>query len=291
MTPDQFIFGVQGPTSLFVLEKATGEGLRDIGFSRSRGSRLGGVAVRILRTGISGELGYEIHGPAEDANRVWSSVLEAGEEFGLRQLGFRAQPVQHIEAGIATNGLDYLPASIVTPGAPTQFRRRPLGGSFVAADVADYFRTPGELGWGPRKRIPGHDFLGRDALVAELTAGGPARRLVGLVWNQDDVAGVLTSVAGAGPMVEQMEIPRGDGPSFDGVYRGGGLVGVSSGRSLSANLRATISLCVLDREYADTGEDVVVLWGGTGTPQREIRAQVVTLPFKLDNRRTDVTQL
>lgn len=133
ISPDHFIFGIQGPASLFVLEKVTGESLRDIGFSRSRRSKLDGIPVQILRTGISGELGYEIHGTSEDANHVWSSVLAAGAEFGIRQLGFRAQPVQHIEAGIATNGLDYLPASIVTPGgthavpAPTvrrQFRRR-----------------------------------------------------------------------------------------------------------------------------------------------------------------------
>ncbi|MFF5075771.1 hypothetical protein ACFY36_01885 [Actinoplanes sp. NPDC000266] len=29
-----------------------------------------------------------------------------------------AQSVQHIEAGIATNGLDYLPSAILTPNAP-----------------------------------------------------------------------------------------------------------------------------------------------------------------------------
>ena len=291
VSPDQFIFGVQGPTSLFVLEKAMGESLRDIGFSRSRPAMMGDVAVRILRTGISGELGYEIHGSAQDANQVWASVLQAGEEFGIRQLGFRAQPVQHVEAGIATNGLDYLPASIVTPGAPTQFRRRPFAGSFVPADISDFFRTPGELGWGPRAKVPDHDFIGRAALGAELAAGGPARRLVGLVWNEADVAGVLTSLPGAGDIVEQMEIPRSDAPSFDGVYRTGDLVGVSSGRCLSANLRATISLCALDREHAEIGAEVVVRWGRTGTPQREIRAQVVSLPFKPDHRRVDVTLL
>ena len=289
ISPDRFIFGVQGPTSLSVLEKATGQSLRDIGFNRSRRSTLGGVGLRILRTGISGELGYEIHGSAEDANQIWSQVLAAGEEFGLRQLGFRAQPVQHIEAGIATNGLDYLPASIVTPGAPTQFRRRPFGGSFVPTGITDYFRTPGELGWGPRRAVPAHDFLGREALGAELAGGGPGRVLVGLIWNEADVAGVLTSLPGAGALVEQMEIPRSDGPSFDAVQAAGDLVGISSGRSLSANLRATISLCVLDREQATAAAtELVVLWGRPGSPQREIRVQVVPLPFKPDRRRTDV---
>jgi vanillate/3-O-methylgallate O-demethylase len=292
ISPDVFIFGVQGPMSLFTLEKLTGESLRDIGFSRSRMSQVNGIPVRVLRTGISGELGYELHGSADYANEVWSAVLRAGADFGIRQLGFRSQPVQHIEAGIATNGLDYFPAAAITPGAPRQFRRGAIGGSFVPANgFTDYFRKPGELGWGPRGRVPAHDFLGRDALVADAAAGGPARVLAGLVWNAADVTGVLASVLGDGEIPEQMDIPRRLGPSFDQVLISGKPAGVSTGRTLSAHLRATISLCVIDREHAAPGTDVVVIWGRPGTPQREIRATVTALPFKPDHRRVDVTTL
>ncbi|GAA2652902.1 hypothetical protein [Paractinoplanes durhamensis] len=161
ISPDQFIFGVQGPQSLHVLEKATGQSLRDIAFNHSRHAELAGIPLRVLRTGISGELGYELHGAAEHASTIWSAVAEAGAGFGLRLLGFGSQSVQHIEAGIATNGLDYMPAAGITPGAPTQFRHRPIGGSFVPAAFTDYFRKPGELGWGPRKAVPAHDFIGR----------------------------------------------------------------------------------------------------------------------------------
>lgn len=111
VSPERFIFGIQGPAALDALERLTGENLRDIAFSRSRMSRIGGVPVRVLRTGISGELGYELHGPAEHANAIWSAAVDSGRPLGIRQLGLRSQPVQHIEAGIATNGLDYLPAS------------------------------------------------------------------------------------------------------------------------------------------------------------------------------------
>src|SRR5215469_9335674 len=64
ISPETFIFGVQGPRSLLILEQAAGESLRDIGFNRSRSAAVAGAAVRVLRTGISGELGYELHGPA-----------------------------------------------------------------------------------------------------------------------------------------------------------------------------------------------------------------------------------
>ena len=291
ISPETFIFGVQGPQSLFILEKATGEPLRDIGFNRSRASSVNGIPVRVLRTGISGELGYELHGPADDADQAWRAVAAAGQEFGMHLLGFRSQPVQHIEAGIATNGLDYLPAAAITPGAPRQFKRGAIGGSFVpAGGFTDYFRKPGELGWGPRK-LPGHDFLGRDALAADFAAGGLARTLVGLMWDAADVAGVLTSMLGAGELPDQMDLPRLAGPSFDQVLSGDAPAGVSTGRTVSPTLRAMISLCVIDRAHAAPGTEVTVIWGRPGTPQREIRATVAALPFKPDRRRADVTAL
>jgi glycine cleavage system aminomethyltransferase T len=287
ISPETFVFGVQGPASASILERAAGGSLRDIAFNRSRPARLSGVPVRVLRTGISGELGYELHGSADDADAVWRAVLQAGADFGIHQLGFRSQPVQHIEAGIATNGLDYLPAAVITPGAPRQFRRGVIGGSFVPANgVTDYFRKPGELGWAPRS-IPAHDFLGRDALVADAANGGPGRVLVGLAWDPADVTGVLGSLLAAGEAPEQMDLPRLAGPSFDQVLVSGRPAGVSTGRTLSPTLRAMISLCVIDRAHAAPGTAATVVWGRPGTPQREIRATVAALPFKPDNRRAD----
>ena len=291
VSPDLFIFGVQGPVSLAVLEKVTGESLRDIGFNRSRTAGINDLPVRVLRTGISGELGYEVHGRSADANAVWTAIAATGAEHGLRLLGIRSQSVQHIEAGIATNGLDYLPAAILTPGAPTQFRTgRGPGGSLVPKGVTDYFRKPGELGW-LRGQVADHDFIGRDAVLAEAASGGSRRTLTGLRWNDDDVAAVLGSLLSAGDPAEQMELPRFGGPSFDQVLLDGQQVGVSSGRALSPSLRATISLCVLNREHTSPGTDVTVLWGRPESAQREIRATVTALPFKPDRRRTDVTAL
>lgn len=292
VSPDMFIFEVQGPTSLFTLEQATGEGLRDIGFNRSRMSTIAGRPVRILRSGISGELGYEVHGSTEDANLVWARVVEAGGAHGIRQLGARSQLVAHIEAGIATIGLDYLASSIVTPGAPTLFPRAAPHGSFIPANgVVDFFRRPGELGWGGRGKLTGHDFLGREALAAEASAGGPRRSLVGLHWNSQDVAELFSAQFADGPLPQPMDMPRRVGSSFDQVLLAGRPVGVSTGRSYSPHLRKTISLCVIDRELATSGTAVTVLWGSPGTNQRELRATVAALPMKEDRRRTDVSRL
>jgi glycine cleavage system aminomethyltransferase T len=85
VSPDLFIFGVQGPRSLAVLAEAFGASLRDIGFNRSREARLGEAEVRVLRTGISGELGHEVHGPSAYTNEVWAAIAAAGRRLlGLR---------------------------------------------------------------------------------------------------------------------------------------------------------------------------------------------------------------
>jgi vanillate/3-O-methylgallate O-demethylase len=71
----------------------------------------------------------------------------------------------------------------------------------------------------------------------------------------------------------------------------GKLVGCSTSRAYSTFLRRMISLCVLDREHAHDGRQVMVIWGDRDSDQREIRATVRPLPFKPDNRRIDVNQL
>jgi vanillate/3-O-methylgallate O-demethylase len=291
ISPDMFIFEIQGPTSLFALEAATGENLRDIGFCRSRMTTINGIPVRILRCGITGELGYELHGSADDANAIWAAVVEAGAEHGVRQLGARSQLVAHIEAGIATAGLDYLPSSIVTPGAPKLFPRGTPDGSFVPTAVTDYFRRPTELGWAGRGKLAGHQFTGRDALAAEAADGGPARVLTGLHWNNEDIIALFAAQFGDDPLPEPMDMPRKVGGSFDQVLHNGRPVGVSTGRTFSAHLRRTISLCLLERGLATPGTPVTVLWGNPGSAQREIRATVASLPMKPDRRRVDVTTM
>jgi Glycine cleavage system T protein (aminomethyltransferase) len=287
-TPDGFIFGVQGPRSLEVLERLAGD-LRDIRFNRSRPATVAGREVRILRTGISGQLGYEVHGAAADGDAVWAAVVDAGRDSGLLQLGFAAMSNQHVEAGIATNGLDYLPASIPTPGAPWQFKSGGPTGSFVPTTLSDYFRRPGELGWTPRAGSRADDYLGREA------AGESTRSFVGLLWNTDDVRAVQDSLF-EGELVDQFDLPRFAGAAFDRIVApGAGLdgpdLGVASGRTYSPYLRRMISFGVLEREHATPGTEVDVVWGRPGTSQRLIRATVTTLPFVADGRRVDVTTL
>lgn len=284
---DHFLFSVQGPQSLSIMETVTGANLGRLRFNQWDSFEIAGVKVLILRTGITGEIGYELHGPSEYGNAVWSAVVEVGERFGIRQLGVRAQMISHVEAGIATNDRDFVSAAVATPGRPLikPSARSRITGSFRPESMSELYRTPAELGWFSQVSLDSHDFIGREALLEQRHAGGPARRMIGLVWNAEDVVDVYSTLFDDEP-VSPMELPRYLGLAVDHVLAKGERVGVSTSRVYSPYLRKMISIGHVDVGLATPGGEFTVLWGEPDRPQREIRVTAVELPFKPDLRRT-----
>src|SRR5205823_1991794 len=78
-------YQVQGPNSLYVLERVSGESLRDVGFMRSKTIRIAGHEVLALRQGMSGEIGFELQTPMENGPEVYDAILEAGRDYGIRR--------------------------------------------------------------------------------------------------------------------------------------------------------------------------------------------------------------
>jgi len=293
-TPEEFVFVIQGPNSLAILEKVTGEGLRDIKFSYTRMTQIGGHAVRILRTGITGELGYEIHGPSEIGNEIWKLIHADGEELGIRRLGGRSMLVSHVEGCFPTIGRDFVPATSTKAGMSRAHLIDNSAGSYEWNDPRELMRSPFELNWDREVSLDTHDFMGRDALIAERSNGGPARRIVGLRWNSEDVIDVYASLFRQAAIPTQMELPRmiqRHALYPDKVVKNGRVVGCSTSRVYSTHLLQMISLCVIDRDLMQPGSEVIVVWGDRETTQREIRATVTNVPFKEDKRRIDVTKL
>jgi glycine cleavage system aminomethyltransferase T len=293
-TPDEFVFVVQGPKSIHILEKALGAGLRDLRFSYWSAGRIAGHEIRVLRTGITGELGYEVHGPVEIGNEIWLALTQSGRPYDLKLLGGRSQVVSHVEACFPTIGREFLPAVLPDTGKSRAHSIDLRGGSLEWTDPKTLLRSPFELNWDREVSLDTHDFLGRDTLRAERDAGGPARRLVGLIWNAEDVVDVYASLFREGPRHQFMELPRVSHKHAmdpDAVLKDRKLVGVSTSRVYSSFLRKMISLCHIDIGLREPGTHVDVVWGDQGSPQRQIRATVVELPFKPDRRRTDVRLL
>ena len=65
-------------------------------------------------------------------------------------------------------------------------------------------------------------------------------------------------------------------------------MGVSSGRQYSYYFRAMLSLCSIDVQQGELGNEVIVLWGDPGTRQKEIRATVARFPYLNEGRNEDV---
>jgi len=291
-TPDHFLFSIQGPRSLEIAESVVGADLKHLRFSQFQEFPVDNVPVRVLRTGVTGELGYELHGPSSHANAIWAKVVEIGKEFDIKQLGARAQMISHVEAGIANNEYDFF--SVPTE-VPANAQRVPIGtgpakksfGSYRPGSRSELYRTPSELNWFKQVSLDTHDFIGRDALLAERKAGGPARRLVGLVWSDSDVAKVFSTLFDK-EIALQMEMPRFNGLELSHVTVRDKTIGCASSRTYSPFMRKMISLASLDAEFAKPGTKVSVVWGEPGGRQLEVGADVAELPFKEDMRRSDI---
>ncbi len=57
------------------------------------------VPARLMRVGFVGEWGYEIHIPAEYGEALWTTLVEAGAEYGIRAFGVEAQRLLRLEKG------------------------------------------------------------------------------------------------------------------------------------------------------------------------------------------------
>ena len=75
------------------------------------------------------------------------------------------------------------------------------------------------------------------------------------------------------------------------MLKNGKLVGVTTSRGYSYYFRQMLSLCTIDVNQSEIGNEVIVIWGNPGGPQKEIRAKVAPAPYKQDNRRLDVAKL
>jgi len=101
-------FNLAGPCSRELLREHTAIDLADEAFPylAVREGPIAGVPCRIMRVGFVGELGYEIHLPAERALDLWRLLLASGERFHIRPFGVEAQRMLRLEKGHLIVGQD-----------------------------------------------------------------------------------------------------------------------------------------------------------------------------------------
>jgi vanillate/3-O-methylgallate O-demethylase len=288
-------YQVQGPHAVKVMEKVTGKPAPEIKFFAMDVFKVAGLDVRALRHGMVGRPGWELFGPWEEAETVKNAIVEAGQEFGIRQVGARTYPTSCLESGWIPSPLP----AIYTGDEMKAYRQwltgrsyeamASLGGSFLSKDIRDYYLTPYDLGYGPFVKFD-HDFVGRAGL--EKMAGNQKRKKVTLVWNGDDFARDFGSLCHeGGEIAKYIDLPLANYATlpYDKVLNGNKTVGLSTYTGYTYNERSMISLAIIDVEHAEPGKQLKLIWGeeggGSAKPtverhvQAEIRVSVAPAPF------------
>ncbi len=296
---ERFKFQVSGPNTLSLLEKVTNQSLRGVAFMRYQPIRIANHDLIALRMGMAGEIGFELQGPIEHANEIHQAIFEAGKAFGIRRLGKRTSMINHLEACFPTGWFHYVPAVYDDDAAGYREhlrRHSPLGlvptitGSFEGQDISDYYRSPVEMGWGKSIKFD-HPFIGREALEKEVAS--PIRTVVTLEFDSDDVIDIYASMFRSEQPYDMLEIPYP--PTWvahtDQVLKDGRPIGVSTTPGYSLHFRKVLSLAYLDVAHTRPGEEVTIVWGNPGTPQKQVRATVAPAPYKKDNRFADLSRV
>ena len=167
--------------------RRAGEGERRARCPRSTFFNMGeltiaGHKVRALHHGMSGAPGLELFGPWEEREDVRAAIVEAGQDFGLRQVGSRVYATNTLESGWIPCPLpaiftgDELKAYREWLPADGYEGTGSLGGSYDSDDISDYYLTPHDLGYWPFVKFD-HDFVGREALeeMADRPRAGRSR--------------------------------------------------------------------------------------------------------------------
>jgi aminomethyltransferase len=249
---------LQGPTSGKLLMKAAEADIANLKYFRVTSGKIAGVPVDVSRTGYTGDLGYEIWIPWNDAVRVWDALMAEGRRFDVRPAGMLALDVARIEAGLLLIEVDYT--------------------SSKKALIESQKYSPYEIGLGRMVHLEKEHFIGRLALVEEHRRG-PQRQLAGLEIDWTEVEKRYEE-AGLAPQVpstaSRLAVP---------IYRGGRQAGKATSTTWSPTLKKMIALASLASEHARTGTQLEIELTVEAV-RHTVSATVVPLPFFNPRRKT-----
>jgi aminomethyltransferase len=176
---------IQGPLCCAILQPLTDADLSQVKKYWFARSRVLGADGLVVRTGYTGEDGFELYLPASQVEEVWRRLVEVGTELGLRPAGLAARNTLRLEMRYSLYGNDI-----------------------------DDTTTAWEAGLGWIVKMDKGDFVGRAALKAQ-KAEGVRRKLAGfevvdrgivrdhcVVFVKGGVTGTVTS-GGFSPSLEK----------------------------------------------------------------------------------------
>jgi aminomethyltransferase len=251
---------LQGPTSAKLLKAVAEADITNLKYFRMTSGKIAGIPVDISRTGYTGDLGYEIWIPWNDAVKVWDALVEKGKAFDLHAAGMLALDVARIEAGLLLIEVDY--------------------SSSKKALIPSQKYSPYELGFAKMVHLEKANFIGRSALEKD-SRNGVARQLVGLEVHWPEVERLYDKFGLAPQALSQasrVHVP---------VYSGSKQVGKATSTTWSPLLKKMIALASIESDHSRVGNQLQMEITIEGI-RLKVGATVVKTPFFSPARKTAV---
>ena len=176
---------VQGPRAQETLEKLTKTNLSAIKNYWFTWGQVAGVNnVLIARTGYSGEDGFEVYIPSDEATseKVWNALMDAGAAYGIRACGLGARNTLRLEAGMSLYGHEISEEINVLEAGLERWLKMDKG-EFIGREAQAKVQAEG----GPKRKVVGLEMvergIGRDGYavyslegeqIGQITSGSPA---------------------------------------------------------------------------------------------------------------------
>ncbi|MFW5994341.1 MAG: glycine cleavage system aminomethyltransferase GcvT [Halanaerobiaceae bacterium] len=152
------LLALQGPKSEEVLSALVDFDLSELKTFRLVEQKVDRHEMIISRTGYTGEDGFELYLNPEDAESIWDSIIDAGENFGIMPAGLGCRNTLRLEAALCLYGNDI-----------------------------DEKTNPLEAGLSWTVKLDKEDFYGKSALL-EAKNAGIDRKLVGFILKDRGIA-------------------------------------------------------------------------------------------------------
>ena len=251
---------LQGPTSGKLLNTVAEADVANLKYFRMTSGKIAGVPVDISRTGYTGDLGYEIWIPWNDAVKVWDALMATGKQFDIHAAGMLALDVARVEAGLLLIEVDYI--------------------SSKKALIPAQKYSPFELGFGKMVHLDKENFVGKAALAEDAKQGVP-RQLVGLELDWIEVEALFDKygLSPAAPtQASRVHVP---------VYLGDKQVGKATTTTWSPTLKKMIALASIETAHSKIGNKLQMEITVESMRQK-VAAKIVKTPFFNPERKTAV---
>src|SRR5581483_9942598 len=239
---------VQGPRSReFLKTVVQGADLDQLRYFRFAPVTINETELILSRSGYTGELGYELYAPAEEAGPLWEFLLNAGKPFGLKPYGVTTMQTLRLE------------------------KAYPLYGNDINENL-----TPFHVGLDRCIRFDKRDFIGRDAPL-QIQERGIEERFTGLVLEGEMSANVRDPIYPAREVnlyKEEKEYGPEAGNPEDRVFPGAQQVGYVTYSNKGHTVGKVLALAYLHTTHNFPGSRLVIRTNG-----RWIPATVAQTPF------------